>query len=65
MSAIREKNKVHIIRGLKPVTHLLKSWYLNVGYDFIQSRKFTQPEEDIMAEMSDYYLERIKDLERM
>lgn len=63
MSAIREKNKIHIIRGLKPVSHLLKSWYLNVGYDFIQSRKFTQNDETLIEEMSDYYLARIKELE--
>ena len=62
MSKIREKNKAQIVKELKPLTHLLKSWYLNIGYDFIQSRKFTQPEEDIIAEMSDYYLDRIKDL---
>ena len=63
MSAIREKNKIHIICGLKPVSHLLKSWYLNVGYDFIQSRKFTQSDEAVIEEMSDYYLARIKELE--
>ena len=62
MSKIREKNRAQIVKELKPLAHLLKSWYLNIGYDFIQSRKFTQLEEDIIAEMSDYYLGRIKDL---
>lgn len=64
MSALREKNRVHIVHGLKPVAHLLKSWYLNTGYAFIQSRRFSQAEETIMEEMSDFYLEAIKNLEQ-
>ena len=64
MSALRERNRVHIIRELKPVAHLLKSWYLNVGYDFINSQNLTSAEEDILERVSDYYLEQIKNLEQ-
>lgn len=63
MSVLRERNKVHIIRGLKPVAHLLKSWYLNVGYNFINSNNLTQAEEDILERVSDFYLGAIKRLE--
>lgn len=64
MSTIREKNKVHIVCGLKPVSHLLKSWFLNVGYDFINSQKLSQAEEEALEKVSDYYLEAIKNLEQ-
>ena len=62
MSALRERNKVHIVHGLKPVAHLLKSWYLNVGYDYINSHKLTQTEEDVLEKVSDFYIEAISNL---
>lgn len=65
MSTVREKNKTHIVRGLKPVSHLLKSWFLNVGYDYINTKKLTQVEEDVLEKVSDFYLEAIKNLEQM
>ena len=37
----------------------VKSWFLNVGYDFIESRKFTITEETLIEEVTDYYLERL------
>ena len=62
MSTVKEKSRLHVIRELKPVAHLLKTWYLNVGYEYINSRVLTQPEEDMLEKVSDYYLEAIKDL---
>ena len=62
MSAIRERNKVHIVNGLKPVSHLLKSWYLNVGYDYINSHNLSQTEEDVLEKISEFYLEAINNL---
>lgn len=62
MSTVKEKSKCCVIQGLKPVAHLLKTWYLNVGYDYINSKKLSQVEEDVLEDISNYYLEAIKDL---
>lgn len=64
MSTVRERNRVHVTNGLRPVSHLLKSWFLNVGYDYINSHKLNQTEEDVLEKISDYYLEAIKNLEQ-
>ena len=63
MSTLRERREANIIRSLKPMAHLLKSWFLNVGYDFMNKRNYNANEEQLIEELSDYYLERIKDLD--
>ena len=65
MSTVREKNKTHIVRGLKPVSHLLKSWFLNVGYDYINRYRLNQTEEDVLESITNYYLQAIKNLEQI
>ena len=65
MSTVREKNRAHIVRGLKPVSHLLKSWFLNVGYDYINRYRLNQTEEDVLESITNHYLQAIKNLEQM
>ena len=60
---LRERSYCYVIRGLKPVAQLLKTWFLNVAYDYINSHKLTQAEEDILEKVSDFYLEAIRKLE--
>ena len=60
---LREKSYCCVNRGLKPVTPLLKTWFLNVAYDYINSRKLSQAQEDILEEVSNFYLKAIKNLE--
>ena len=62
MSTLRERREASIAVSLHPVAHVLKSWFLNVGYDFMNSRNFNMSEEALIEELSDYYLERIKEL---
>lgn len=63
MMTLRERSNCYVIKGLKPVSQLLKTWFLNVAYDYINSRKLTQAQEDILEEVSDFYLEAIRKLE--
>ena len=63
MSTLRERREANITRSLRPVAHLVKSWFLNVGYDFMSKRNYNANEEQLIEELSDYYLERIKDLD--
>jgi len=63
MSTLKERREANITRSLRPVAHLVKSWFLNVGYDFINKRNYNANEEQLIEELSDYYLERIKDLD--
>lgn len=62
MSTVKERSRCCVITGLKPVSHLLKTWYLNVGYDYINSHQLTQSEEDILEKISEFYLDAINDL---
>lgn len=62
MSKLREKRGASTIRALRPVAPMLKTWFLDVGYDFMNGTNFTTPEEDLIERLSDYYLARIEEL---
>lgn len=62
MSDLREKRRKSIKRALQPVAPMVKSWFLDVGLDFINSRKFNVQEEAIIEELSDFYLDRMVEL---
>ena len=59
MSKLKEKRDASISVALRPVAPMLKSWFLDVGYDFMSSRNFNLQEEALIEELTDYYLERI------
>lgn len=61
-SAIRKRTRAIVLATLKPLAHVLRSWYLNTGYEFLNKRKFSDAEEELIAEISDYYLAAIDDL---
>ena len=48
MTTLREKSKVATIQQLKPVAHSLKTWFLNVGYNFMMTRSFKDEEEALI-----------------
>lgn len=62
MSKLREKRGAGTIRALRPVAPMLKTWFLDVAYDFMDGGTFTAPEEDLLERVTDFYLERIEDL---
>ena len=59
MGKLLYKRDSAIESTIKNNVSAVKSWFLNVGYDFIGSRKFTLPEETLIEEVTDYYLERL------
>lgn len=63
MSTVKQKSKAYVNVGLKPVAHLLKTWYLSVGYDYINSHNLNQTEEDILENITEFYISKIKELE--
>lgn len=63
MSTVKEKGKAYISVGLKPVAHLLKTWYLTVGYDYINSHELSQAEEDVLENITNFYIDKIKELD--
>ena len=64
MTTLREKSKVATIEQLKPVAHSLKTWFLNVGYNFMKSRVFKDDEEALIEDFTDFYLDCIAKLEK-
>ena len=62
MSKLKERRDANVLKALRPVVPMLKTWFLDVVYDFIGKRNFNAVEEAIMEELTDYYLARIKEL---
>ena len=64
MTTVREKSRAYVSSKLQPVAHLLKTWFLSVGYDYINSHKMNQTEEDILEDITNFYTSAIKNLEQ-
>ena len=60
MSKLKEKRDASVKAALRPVAPMLKSWFLDVGYDFMDTRNFNVAEEALIEELTDFYLARIK-----
>ena len=63
MGKLLYKRNSAIESTIKNNVSAVKSWFLDVGYDLIESRKFTIIEETLIEEVTDYYLERLKEFE--
>ena len=59
MSTVLEKRDCYLKQFVRENKSLIKTWFLNVGYDFINSKKFSQPEEDMLEKIADFYLESL------
>ena len=63
MATLREKSRIEAIRQLKPVVHVLKTWFLEVGYNFMKTKPFKEEEEALIDDFTDFYLDCIKRIE--
>ena len=61
--SLRDKCKRHVGSVIKKMKPIVRSWYLNVALEFMNSRKLTNDEERILEEVSDYYLEKLDKLQ--
>ena len=64
MTTLREKSRISAIKQLKPVVHVLKTWFLEVGYNYMKTRPFKEEEEALIDDITDFYLECIKKIEK-
>lgn len=64
MTTLREKSRISAIKQLKPVVHVLKTWFLEVGYNYMKTRPFKEEEEVLIDDITDFYLECIKKIEK-
>ena len=62
MSKLKERRDASVTESLRPVVPMLKTWFLDVGYDFMNSRTFKLEDEMLIEELTDFYLERINNL---
>ena len=62
MSKLKERRDASVTESLRPVVPMLKTWFLDVGYDFMNSRNFKLEDEMLIEELTDFYLERINNL---
>lgn len=62
MSKLKERRDASVIRALRPVAPMLKTWFLNVAYDYMDDNNFTVQEEELLERVTDFYLAYIDDL---
>lgn len=60
--SLRDKCRKHVNSTIKRMEPIVRSWYLSVALDFMNSRKFTTQDEAFMEEISDFYLEKLDSL---
>ena len=62
MSSLCERRAESARRVIKPVAGSLKTWLLDKGIEYINSRKLNSVEEDAIGDFQEFYLEEIEKL---
>lgn len=60
--SLKQRCRKHVDQTIGKMKPIVKDWFLHTAFEFINSRKFTTQEEDLMEELSDFYLERLEQL---
>ena len=59
---VKQRCRRHVNQTISRMKPIVKDWFLDVAYKYINSRKFTAQEEDILEKVTDYYLENLATL---
>ena len=60
--SLKQRCRKYVDQTIGKMEPIVKDWFLHTAFEFINSRKFTAQEEDLMEELSDFYLERLEQL---
>ena len=60
MSSLCERRAESACKAIKPVAGSLKTWLLDKGIEYINSRKLNSVEEDAIGDFQEFYLEEIE-----
>lgn len=60
--SLKQRSREHVNKTVSKMKPIVKDWFLHTAYGFINSRNFTNQEEDLMEEISDWYLARLEEL---
>ena len=60
--SLKQRCRKHVNETIGRMKPIVKDWFLHTAFEFINSRKFTIQEEDLMEELSDFYLEKLEGL---
>ena len=62
--SLRQKNLLDMRDRVSLFKRTLKQWINYVGVKFMQVRDFTEEQEDLLAEMTEFYLDYIDKVEQ-
>ena len=60
--SLKQRCRKHVNETVGRMKPIVKDWFLHTAFEFINSRNFTNQEEDLMEEISDWYLARLEEL---
>lgn len=60
--SLREKEILDLMGHVYGIKDLIKRWFFYTGVKFLKSRNFSDSEENLLEEMTDFYM---KDLDRI
>ena len=60
--SLKQRCRKHVDQTIGKMKPIVRDWFLHTAFEFINSRKFTIQEEDLMEELSDFYLEKLEGL---
>lgn len=63
LSSMKERRSKSIKNQLKPMAPIIRSWFLQVGFELIESKEFSVTEEMLIEEVTEFYIKKLKELE--
>ena len=61
-SSLKKKCREYVNETIGRMKFIVKDWFLHTAFEFINSRKFTIQEEELMEEISNFYLKKLEEL---
>lgn len=62
LKKIKQRREEYLKKVMCTVAPIAKSWFLKVGLTFLNEKNLKENEEDILADFTDYYLEKLEEL---
>ena len=62
--SLRQKEKRDLVYKTCKLKQVIKRWLFYAGLQFIQSRDFTEEQEEFLQEVTDFYAKNLENIEK-